>query len=477
MQKNLFLPGNLRYQPASLQPIWGYDNLYQPAIQVEFAAMETLGDIGIIPAADIKMLTPELKAEILENIWTTDVDMYERNVTKHDIRALVHRIQECLPIELRRWVHIPLTSYDPLETSRIIQYVQAYHQVVRPTVNQVIVCLASLVKKHAGILQVGRTHGQHALPVTVGFWLASVLSRIVFNVKEMERHSTNLVGKIAGAVGASNAVVALGIRERCGLVPFEARVLEKLGLKPAKISTQILAPEPLAYFLYSCTMLSASLGQFGRDCRQLMRSEIAEIGEPFEKQQVGSSTMAQKRNPITFEQIEGMWWRTKNEFGKVFDSLISEHQRDLVGSSLARDFPIIVINLVHQLKTLMRPDKRGTSFLSRLTVNEDRCKENLSQSANVILAEPLYIALQMAGYQGDAHELVNRKAVPMSQRTGQKLFECLAELAGEDTEVAVAFAAIPPELQTLLQNPEQYTGDAAEKALAVGEEAFSFVVG
>lgn len=467
-EANLSLPGNPRYQPKSLVESFGYDNLYNSVIEVEFAGMRVLGDIGVISAQDIALLPQSLQ------IRTTDVDELERKVTKHDIRALVRLIQERIPEPLRRWVHVPFTSYDPLETGRILQYSRAYQGVVSVKARQVIRILAYLVRKYASTLQIGRTHGQHALPVTVGFWLATLLSRLVYNSRRMDQFADGFVAKISGAVGANNAVHGLGIAKLCGETSFEHRVLGKLGLKPANVSTQILAPEPLAYFLYSCAMMSASLGQLGRDCRHLMRSEIAEIGEPFAEGQVGSSTMAQKRNPINFENTEGMWLRTKNEFGKVLDSLISEHQRDLVGSSLARDFPIILVNLVIQLETLLRADASGKTFLERLTVNEDNCCRNFQANANVILAEPVYIALQMAGYRNDAHELVNRKAVPLSQQKNQPLIKSILQMVPNDPDVAEAVAGFPGELVHLLRHPELYTGNAEEQAKRIASEAAEY---
>ena len=470
MPENLMLPGNPRYQPKDLVGIFGYDNLYVRVAEVELAGLQVLADIGVIPKQEIDLLTWGIMEKVLQ-IRTSDVDDLERKVTKHDIRALVRIIQELLPEQLRRWVHVPFTSYDPLETGRIFQYVAAHKEVIRPKAKKVIRILASLVRKYAETLQIGRTHGQHAIPITVGFWMATVLSRIVYNCKQMDDFASDLVGKISGAVGASNAVQGLGIAEKCGKVSFEARVLTRLGLNPASISTQILPPEPLAYFLFSVLMLSASFGQFGRDCRHLMRSEIAEIGEPFAEGQVGSSTMAQKRNPINFENMEGMWLRNKSEFGKVLDSMISEHQRDLVGSSLARDFPIMLVNLVLQMDTLLREDKSGKTFLERLTVNEANCKRNLQMSANFVLAEPIYIALQMAGYTGDAHELINRQAMPMSQRVNQPLIQSVRTLSSGDWELARAYTNIPQDVLALLEQPENYTGQASLKAIQIAKTA------
>ena len=121
--------------------------------------------------------------------------------------------------------------------------------------------------------------------------------------------------------------------------------------------------------------------------------------------------MAHKRNPINFENLEGTWIKNQVEFGKVLATMVSEHQRDLVGSSIARDFPTIVVNLVSQLNTLLR-EADGKPFISRISVDEASLKRNFDAQGDAILAEPIYIALQMAGYEGDAHELVNHVAMP-----------------------------------------------------------------
>jgi adenylosuccinate lyase len=473
-QINLMLPGNPRYQSKMLQNFFGYDRLFMPVCEVELATLIVLGEIGIISQEAMAGLTPDTVRDLLA-IRTTEVDEIERAITKHDIRAWVRRAQEILPQPLRRWIHVPLTSYDPLDTARTLQFLQAYEKVLKPSIRDVVRTFSELIRNFAGQVQIGRTHGQHALPITVGFWFATILNRILYNARIMEHHAGQLVGKISGAVGAHNAQVGLGIAERCGEKSFEERVLEKLGLKPAPISTQILPPEPLAYFLFSCAMLSASLAQFGRDARHLMRSEIGEVAESFEEGQVGSSTMAHKRNPINFENLEGMWLRTKNEFGKVLDTLISEHQRDLVGSSVARDFPIIVVNLTQQLDTLLRKNKQGRSFLSRISIDVAACRRNFRQNAHLILAEPIYIALQMAGYEGDAHELVNRHAISIAQRDGVPLIAAIETIAITDPDVRQAIVNIPAYLLELLATPEAYVGDATAKALDVAAAAENYL--
>lgn len=469
-ERNLILPGNPRYQPKEMIPFFGYDNLYQKIAEVEIATLQVLGEIGVIPEKELDRLTPSLIRKIIE-IPTTEVDKIEKEITHHDIRAWVKKAKEITNQGIARWIHIPLTSYDVIDTGRVLQFKDAYQQALKPSIKEVVFLLSNLVRKFSGELQIGRTHGQHALPITVGFWLATILNRIVYNWQQMDFYCKNLSGKISGAVGAYNAQTGLGFLDLCGNEDFEKRVLRKLGLNPAAISTQVLPPEPLGYFLFSCAMISAAFAQFGRDCRHLMRSEIAEVSESFEKGQVGSSTMAHKRNPVNFENLEGMWLKTKNEFGKVMDTLISEHQRDLVGSSISRDFPIILINLQQQLNTLLKKNESGISFLDRININKDACRRNFAESSHLILAEPLYIALQIAGYQGDAHDLVNHKLVPKAAKTQLPLIEILEEFAKKDPDLKSAISKIPKKLWESLRCPEKYTGNAKRKALEIADYA------
>ena len=469
---NESLPGNPRYQPEDLKEIYGYDNLYKPWGWIELAKLKVMNELGMIPQEAWKTLTIAQKLQIL-NIRTTATDLVERKITKHDVNAHVRLMKEILDPSLAKFVHMPLTSYDKIDTGRVIQFRQAY-DIVATKSEDLITRLADLTKNFSSQLQIGRTHGQHALPITVGFWFATLLQRVTFNYLQMKRFAAGLHGKISGAVGAYNAQVALGFDRPNDSETFEEKVLGELGLKPALISTQILAPEEITYFLFCCTMMSASLGQLGRDGRNLMRTEIGELAEGFAAGQVGSSTMAHKRNPINFENTEGMWWRTKNEFGKVLDSQISDHQRDLVGSSLMRDFPIILVNLVYQLNTLLRinkDDESKTPFIQKITFNKERLERNFSQSSSLIMAEPIYISLQLAGYEEDAHYLVNHILTPIIEKSGRSLAYALEKYAEKDSKLAMAVQAIPTEIMNLLHSPRKYTGKASEKANQVADWA------
>lgn len=457
--KNLQLPGNPRYQPKGLVKVFGYDNLYRNAIRVEFTALRTLCENKSIsiPNCICQLFTKELEEIVIEEITTTMVDELERKVTKHDIRALVELIKKNIPEALWPYVHIPLTSYDVLDTARALSFKEAFEDSLKPSLIELQKNLASLVLENKNIAQIGRTHGQHALPITVGFWLATTLDRIYNNYIQLSAAADNLRGKISGAVGAYNAQHGLGIDG------FENSVLDKLNLKSADISTQIAQPEPLANFLFACILISASLAQFGRDCRNLMRSEIGELAEAFESGQVGSSTMAHKRNPINFENLEGMYIRNQSEFFKVLSTLISEHQRDLVGSSVMRDMPIIVINLQQQIDTLNKKANDKT-FLERIVFDKGRIRQNLEKSADYILAEPIYLMMQLYGYEGNAHELVNSHLLAIAKAKNTSLYEELTKMSINDSHIESVMERIPAELKEMMKNPAAYTGLAEKKA-------------
>ena len=478
---NIMLPINPRYQEKAgkLVTFFGYDRLYSPYVEVEIAVLQVLGEIGVIPLEIFELLTLEI-IEKLRTITTSEIDVIENKITRHDIRALVRRIQEIIPDELMRFVHVPLTSYDVIDTARALMYYKA-HQVVKQAMYEVIFCMKVLVRKYANVIQGGRTHGQAAIPVTVGFWLANVLHRLTYNFQQMEYFVENLVGKISGPVGSYNAQVAFGIAEKCGRRTFEHRVLDKLGINPAPISSQIVPPEPLAYYLYSTLMATGVFGQLGRDARNLARSEIAEITEPVEPGQIGSSSMPQKINPISFENLEGTFIKTMAEFHKVLLCLISDHQRDLVNSSVMRDFPAIVCNLMIQTQTLLKEDKQGIPFILRMNVNEECCRTNFERSADLIMAEPFYIALQLAGFKGDGHKLVKALAKKVRLDGGtlidqaRKMADPEAGLGTLELELHETLEQIPEAQLGMIGKPETYTGWAGQKSLEVAATAESLI--
>lgn len=478
MPERLELPGNPRYQPDSLKHFFGYDNIARFYFDVEWALLRVLAKLNMLPPETTVLLTDETYQTLRFKITTTIEDAIERAVTKHDIRALLAAILYFLTVTKRRlaailarWFHVPATSYDTIDTARIVAYKRAFWEVSFPTLLKLIVSLKVKVVELADVVQMGRTHGQHAEPITVGFWLATILGRIIDIAEHLLAREAELVGKFSGPVGAYNCQVALGFEEKSQKMfgkTFEELVLAELSLSPAPISTQILPPEPLARFLFEFTLLSAALGQISRDCRHLQRTELAEIVEPFEETQDGSSAMPHKRNPITWEGVEGIYTIVKNEFYKVLDVMISDHQRDATGMCVMREFPGIVVLTQHQLETANR-------IIPRITVDKKALERNFAIDRHLILSEAIYIVLVMAGYQGDAHSLVNHTLVSRSQASGRHLIEELILMVKEKPELGPVIANIPSVLIDWLQIPEGFTGYAKEKALAIVAKADNFL--
>jgi adenylosuccinate lyase len=478
---DLEMPGNHRYQPVSLKPYFGHDNGARFQFDVEWALLKTLAKLDMIPLESVALLNEGLYKMLRQKITTTLQDAIERAITKHDVRALVMVMRYFfLKITKRRQaailaklIHIPATSYDTIETARIIAYKSAFKAVTFPTLLKFIRILKEKVVAFAGKVQIGRTHGQHAEPITAGFWLATILNRVVNIAEHLLAREAELVGKFSGAVGAYNAQVAFGLDERAKKKfdkTFEELILGELGLSPAPISTQILPPEPLARFLFESTLLSGALAQLAHDCRNLQRTEIAEIGEPFDATQDGSSSMPHKRNPWRFEDIVGKFIIIKNEFTKVLDTLFSEHQRDLTSSPVMREFPGIVVLLQDQLETL-------NNIIPRIIVDEKSLKRNFDMQKHLITSEAVYIALVLSDYEGDAHNLVNHTLVPRSQLSGKTLIEEFILLAGEKPELNLSLVVnrIPSEIVELLKNTELFIGKSQEKALEIAGTADTFL--
>ncbi len=475
MEKNLQMAGDPRYQPLELTPYFGYDNLYRGPLEVELAGLDVFYDVDLIPAGDYALLTPDLRSQIL-HLTTTEIDRVEA-VLHHDVLAMLDRIKTILPEPLHLFLHIPFTSYDDLDTGRMLHFVRADREVVRPKGRKFIELIAGKCIETVDVLQMGRTHGQFAIPRNAGVWLARILYRFMYNFSLREAFCAALRGKIAGAIGCHNAEVAIDLPARCGAKTFEERVLEKLDLKAMPISSQIMIPEPLAYYLFTISMLSSTLGNFGRDCRHLMRSEIGEVG--LTGDEGGSSTMANKAgNPTKHENAEGMSDNVWIEFGRVQRTLISECDRDLVGSSIMRGFPAVLTYFVYQINNYLRLDKKtNKTFIERLLINRDACKRNFELARPTTTGELLYIALQLAGYPKNAHQLVNKVIAPMSRQSGGLLIDEAFNHARvtKDHELDEALQAIPDTTFDVLKNPEDYVGLSRELTLMVVDMASKFL--
>jgi adenylosuccinate lyase len=306
--------------------------------------------------------------------------------------------------------------------------------------------LMDLAEGEKNTIQIGRTHGQHAEPITFGLALAQYVSRWGSRILKVREASENLVGKFSGAVGAYNASSLFFENPDI----LEADLMRLLGLKQAEISTQIVPPEPLTDFVHSVVSSFGVLANFARDMRNLQRSEIGEVEEPFGEEQTGSSTMPQKRNPINFENVESAWKKFMPQMVTVYLDQVSEHQRDLTNSLSQRYIPELLVIFDSSIRRMCR-------VMKKLRVKRETMLRNFEINKDKIVAEPLYLFLAHQGHP-NAHERVRQLTIESYNREIS-----LLEIALRDKDLQPFIRKFTPNQIDLLKDPAQYLGIAQSK--------------
>ncbi|MBC7286672.1 MAG: adenylosuccinate lyase [Armatimonadetes bacterium] len=415
-------------------------------LAVEVAVARVLARRGLCP--------PEAAEEIAaaaENVSPEEVAQEEDRI-HHDVRAMVNVLRRYVSEKARPYVHFTLTSYDVVDTARAWLFRSAAHDVIIPELKQLEQVLIDLALREKDTLQIGRTHGQHAVPITFGFAIAQYVNRLGDRIEAIAAAADRLPGKVSGAVGAYNAS-SLFFDDP---VAFEREVLQELGLPPAIASTQIVPPEPTADFIHALISTFGVLANLADDMRHLQRTEIAEVGEEFKAEQVGSSTMPHKRNPWNFENVKSFWKAFAPRMMTVYMDQISEHQRDLTNSATQRFLPEIIVGLVSTVRRLRR-------VMSRLVTDDVKMRQNLEMTRGLIAAEPAYLLLAAHGHP-DAHERV-RQLTLEAEATGRPLGELLAE--AED--LRPYWEKFTDAQRDIIIHPDRYTGIASAKAQRVCE--------
>lgn len=408
---------------------------------LESALAHTLADTGVC--------TQQIADEIETATRNVDINKVyeEEKTTRHDIKALVNTIKSEISDEAKPYVHFGATSYDIIANAQVLQLKDVTEQIVLPRLDKLIKTLASLADKYAETPQIGRTHGQHAVPITFGFTIAEYVSRLNGSKLALKDLTGSLKGKFSGAVGAYNALSVFVADP----LEFEKTILAHVGLEPSEYSTQIAPPDQLIRLIDEYAILAGIMANLGHDMRHLQRSEIAEIREKFTEGQAGSSTMAQKRNPWNFENVVSMHKQVLSQVVNANMNIASEHQRDLTDSASSRFYvlvPAIVANMINRLDKVM----------GNIEVDAESMQKNLSLSKGAIGAEPLYLLLEKYGHTS-AHEA--------SKRISQKSLAdktSLYEAASTDDEIAGYWSKFTNDEKKIIENPEKYyLGRASEK--------------
>ena len=396
------------------------------------------------------------RIESLQATVQADEVYAEEEKTQHNIRALVNVIKRKLPEELHPYVHLGATSVDVLDTASAMRTRDAVRHVVLPLMLDIEELLVELSVTNAKTPQVGRTHGQHAVPITFGFALAEYVARFGKAIQEIDSRSKQLRGKLAGAVGAYNAL-SLIVTDP---VDFERSVLARLGLEPSEHSTQLVEPEHLLRLLLEINVAFGVLANLADDLRNLQRSEISEVREDFGSSQVGSSTMPQKRNPWNSEHVKSLWKAFFPRVTTFFMDQISEHQRDLTNSASQRFVADFLAGFVAALN-------RTKKVLGGLNVNAERMLGNLDTTGDLVLSEAAYILLATAG-EPDAHEVIRRITLKCEASKTPLLAELRANAGVWHLISAQLEKTLGVDAEEFFSNPAHYRGKAAERTEAIG---------
>jgi adenylosuccinate lyase len=424
--------------------------LYQ--LRVEQALLAELEASGVAPRGTSRAL-----AEALRENPITPAEVYaEEERIHHNIRALVNcigrRLDAAAPAApaAKGYVHLFVTSNDVMDTARALALRDVTREVLLPDLHELMAVLVGAAREHADTLQIGRTHGRHAVPLTLGYWLANYVDRLGQRMERISQAAAELRGMISGAVGAHNSFALAWPNDPAA---FELRVLARLGLRPAEgaVSTQVVQPEFVVDFAHALVSTFSVLANLADDYRNLMRSEIEEIGE--QTRRVGSSTMPHKVNPKNFENVKSLWKAAMPRMTTVYMDQVSEHQRDLTNSASSR--------FLNELVALFDYAVRRSSKAVRGTVvSLPALERNFEAGRQWTVAEPLYIALALAG-EKDAYEISKRLAELCRDRE-MGLLDYLHTAEGSEI-----VDRLPPELQRVVLDPRLYTGDAAARTRLV----------
>ncbi len=334
----------------------------------------------------------------------TPAEIYvKEEKSQHNVNAIVECLKEHLPKELRSYVHLGATSADIMDTAYVLAFRDASQQIIIPLLRKIECRLLDLAEREISTVQIGRTHGQAAVPITVGYMFAEYISRLGQSILRIMQHLTEVRGTLSGAVGGHHAG-SLIYKEP---TQFEYEVLQRLGLNAAEFATQILPPEYLLRCLTEYNITFGIIANMADDLRHLQRTEIGELQEIFGKDQVGSSTMPHKRNPWNSEHIKSLWKTFAPRVITFYMDQISEHQRDLTNSASARF-------IAEYLAGLCAAAARLLKVLEHIHVSPQHLQENMQRVGDRILAEPVYILLALAQVE-QAHDTVRKLTLVMEQ--------------------------------------------------------------
>src|SRR5579872_4445418 len=389
-----------RYTRPEMGRIWSEENKYRQWLEVELATAEALAETGEVPAEAARLLREHAGFQVGR------IHEIEREV-RHDVIAFTSAVAESMAAAghapASRWLHYGLTSNDVVDTAQAL-LVRSASELIIAGINDLAKVLKARAFEFKNTVQIGRTHGIHAEPITFGLKLALWYDEMQRNRTRFSAAADDLrVGKISGAVGTFGHIGP----------EAEEQICARLGLKPAAISSQVISRDRHAEYVASLALVAATLEKIALEIRHLQRTEVREAEEPFSEGQKGSSAMPHKRNPVVSEQICGLARVVRSNAQAAFENIALWHERDISHSSVERiilpDSTILVDYMLSKTHWL----------ISGLRVNAERMKKNLDLTRGLVFSGQLLLDLTAAGLlREEAYRIVQAHAMQAWETDG-----------------------------------------------------------
>lgn len=384
-----------RYSREEMKNIWDLNSKFQYYLNVEIAVAEAYADLGTFPKQDVE----ELKKKAKFNVER--IDEIEAEV-KHDVIAFLTCVNESLG-DLAKYMHVGMTSSDVIDTAFALQ-IQDSGKIILQDLDETIQSMKDLAKKHKETVCIGRSHGVHAEIMTFGVKICSWIDIL-------ERQRNNFihaldeirVGQISGPVGTYSNIPP----------EVEEVTCKKLNLKPARMSTQIIARDYHAYFMQSLALIASVIEQFATEIRHLQRTEVLEVEEGFGEKQKGSSAMPHKKNPVLSENLCGLARVVRANSIVALENIPLWHERDISHSSAER---IIFPDSLTLVDFMLN---RFNGVVKNLVVHEKNMLKNTNKFGGIVYSQRVLLKLIEKGLtREDAYRLVQRNALDAFENDG-----------------------------------------------------------
>ncbi len=438
-------PTGTRLPPSGIADLFATDARWQAWMDVEAALAKAQADIGMIPKEAAPVIEAHAKLELFDRARVDEG--FHR--TGHTIVPLVWELSRLCGEPYGGYVHWGATTENIVRTGDTLQLRKA-HRIILALNNEVLTAMADLAERSADMPMAGRTHGQHAVPVTMGLKVASWIDALLrFKERMQEAEKRIFIGMLGGAAGSLASFDGQGLK-------LQAKYAEVLGLTPMAVPSRSLTDHQAEYVTI-LGLFGGSAGMIGREIYHLMRTEYGEAEEPVPPGTVGSSTMPQKRNPHLTQDIIAAGAEIRAQVPLAMEAVLSEHEADRTTSLMMRNAMQRSCILAGDILVRLREVMQG------LKLNPDRMRSNLDIGQGLIMAEALMLSLGAQIGRQEAHDVVYDAAQEAGQGHGD-----FAALLGADERVTKHLST--EQIQGML-DPAAYTGESGDVARSAAARA------